>query len=54
MHAVARRVAGMALSRVLAIAAVVVFLIAAIGADVGGDLNLVALGLALLAASFAA
>jgi hypothetical protein len=49
----ARRVAGMGVSRLLAIAAVIVFLIAAFGVDVGGDVNLVALGLALLAASFA-
>lgn len=47
----ARRGAGV--GRILVIAAVVVFLLAAFQVDVGDDVSLVPLGLALFAASFA-
>lgn len=47
-----RRGRGFTPAAVLLAAAVVVFVLAALGVDVGGEVSLVAVGLALFAASF--
>jgi hypothetical protein len=47
-----RTVGGYGVSTVLLVAAIVVFVLAAFGVDIGADVGLIALGLALFAASF--
>jgi hypothetical protein len=47
-----RTVGGFGASTILLVAAIIVFVLAAFGVDIGADVGLVALGLALFAASF--
>jgi hypothetical protein len=47
-----RLIGGFGLRPLLLLAAIVVFVLAAFGVDIGADVGLVAIGLALFAASF--
>ncbi len=47
-----RNIGGFGASTILLVAAIVVFVLAAFGVDIGADVGLLALGLALFAASF--
>ncbi len=49
-----RGIGGFGVSKILLAAAIVAFVLAAFGVDIGTDVGLVALGLALFAASFLA